>query len=57
MVIEKTPELNLSQPKVEIQARDGGACCVKGKRGGRGEALVAGKNNFEIFVNLKDFLK
>ena len=36
VVIEKAPELNLTQPKVEIQARDTGACCVKGK----GDALV-----------------
>ena len=32
VVIEKTPELNLTQPRVEIQARDTGACCVKGKK-------------------------
>ena len=30
VVIEKTPELNLTQPRVEIQARETGACCVKG---------------------------
>lgn len=29
VVIEKTPELILTQPKVEIQSREVGACCVK----------------------------
>ena len=41
VVIEKTPELNLTQPRVEIQARETGACCVKGKE--RCSALLGWK--------------
>ena len=41
MVIEKTPELNLTQPKVEIQGREAGACCVKGKMGTKGKIKLA----------------